>query len=284
MSPRPVPQSTASRAIAEPAALYFGDVMHARLKPFGHRFRYRVMSLLIDLDRLDEADHLSSLFGVNRPALCSFHERDHGQRDGSSLRAFAERVAAAHGIDLAGGTISLLCYPRLFGYAFNPLSVYFCRDASGDLALIIYEVRNTFDEMHHYVLPVATAERRSCLIRQQQDKLFYVSPFIGEAMRYHFRIVPPAETVKIRILETDAQGPLLAATFSGKRRALTGSTLLYAALPLPLVALKIISAIHWQALRLWIKGAKLAPRPQLGSNSTGSRPEGTKSGLSAVPN
>src|SRR5882724_11423333 len=141
-----------------PAALYFGDVMHARLKPFGHRFSYRVMSLLIDLDRLGEADRLSKLFGVNRRALYSLQEKDHGTRDGSPLRAFAARTAAARGIDLCGGSVSLLCYPRLFGHAFNPLSVYFCKNAGGELVLMIYEVRNTFGEMHHYVLPVDERE------------------------------------------------------------------------------------------------------------------------------
>ena len=101
------------------AALYVGEVMHARLKPVGHRFSYRVMSLLIDLDRLDAADRLSPLFGVNRAALYSFREADHGDRDGSPLRGYVERCAAGHGIDLAGGRVVLLCYPRLLGYTFN---------------------------------------------------------------------------------------------------------------------------------------------------------------------
>src|SRR6478672_7758814 len=114
-----------------PAALYLGEVMHARLKPMGHRFSYRVMSLLIDLDRLAEADRLSPLFAVNRAALYSFHEADHGERDGSSLRAYAQRCGASRGIDLSGGRVTLLCYPRLFGYTFNPLSVYFCHHADG---------------------------------------------------------------------------------------------------------------------------------------------------------
>jgi hypothetical protein len=131
---------------SDSASLYFGDVMHARLKPMGHRFSYRVMSLLIDLDRLGEADRQTSLFGVNRAALYSFHETDHGARDGSSLRAYAERCAAAHGIDLSGGRVELLCYPRLLGCGFCPLSVYFCYRASGELALVIYEVRNTFGD------------------------------------------------------------------------------------------------------------------------------------------
>jgi uncharacterized protein len=242
------------------AALYFGDVMHARLKPMGHRFNYRVMSLLIDLDRLDEADRLSPLFGVNRPALCGFHEADHGDRDGTSLRAYAQRCAAQHDVDLAGGRVLLLCYPRLFGYTFNPLSVYFCHGADGRLALVIYEVRNTFGDIHAYVLPVQPHEMTAAGLRQQQDKLFYVSPFIEMAMRYHFRILPPGDSVKLRILETDRDGPLLAATFSGTRQALTTSALFRSLCSLPLVSFKIVAAIHWQALRLWLKGARLVRR------------------------
>ncbi len=243
------------------AALYFGEVMHARLKPMGHRFNYRVMSLLIDLDRLDEADRQTPLFGVNRASLYSFYEADHGKRDGSPLRAHAQGCAAPHGIDLAGGKVLLLCYPRLLGFTFNPLSVYFCHLANGELALIIYEVRNTFGDIHSYALPVKPGEASPAGIRQQQDKQFYVSPFVEMAMRYHFRVLPPSDTVRLRILETDREGPLLAATFSGCRRALTSGALLRSFVALPLVTLKIVAAIHWEALRLWLKGARLVPRP-----------------------
>ena len=242
------------------AALYLGDVMHARLKPIGHRFSYRVMSILIDLDRLEAADRQSLLFGVNRSALYSFRESDHGDRDGSSLRAFAQRCAAERGIDLSGGQVLLLCYPRLLGYTFNPLSVFFCYSATGELALVIYEVRNTFDEIHHYVLPVKPGQISAAGVRQSQDKLFYVSPFIEMAMRYHFRVLPPRDCVKLRIIETDRDGPLLAATFNGDRRALNTTELLRAFFALPLVTLKIMAAIHWEALRLWVKGARLVPR------------------------
>jgi uncharacterized protein len=251
------------------AALYFGDVMHARLKPMGHRFNYRVMSLLIDLDRLDEAGRQSSLFAVNRPALYSFNERDHGNRDGSSLRDYAQRCAAQRGIDLTGGRVLLLCYPRLFGYTFNPLSAYFCYRASGELALIIYEVRNTFGDIHAYVLPVQPGEISAAGVRQQQDKLFYVSPFVEMAMRYYFRVSPPGESVKLRILETDNEGPLLSATFSGRRRALTTTALLRSFFALPLVTFKIVAAIHWEALRLWLKGARLVPRANAARTKTG---------------
>jgi hypothetical protein len=245
----------------EAAALYFGEVMHARLKPIGHRFSYRVMSLLVDLDRLDDADRLSPLFAVNRAALYSFHESDHGKRDGSSLRAYAHARAAEHGVDLTGGRTLLLCYPRLLGYTFNPLSVYFCYREDGDLALLVYEVRNTFGEIHAYVLPVCPGEVSTAGVRQEQDKLFHVSPFVAMTMRYRFRISPPGDDVKLRILATDREGPLLAATFIGRHRALTTGALLRAFVALPLVTAKIIAAIHWEALRLWLKGARLVARP-----------------------
>jgi uncharacterized protein len=252
---------------SDAAALYVGEVMHARLKPVCHRFSYRVMSLLIDLDRLADADRQSPLFGVNRAALYSFHEADHGERDGSSLRAYAQRCAAERGIDLTGGRVLLLCYPRLLGYTFNPLSVYFCCHADGELALLIYEVRNTFGDIHPYVLPVTSGEISDAGVRQQQDKLFYVSPFIEMAMRYHFRVLPPGERVQLRILETGREGPLLAATFNGSRRGLNTRELLCAFFALPLVTLKIMAAIHWEALRLWLKGARLVPRKDAALNT-----------------
>src|ERR1700712_2614583 len=242
------------------ASLYVGEVMHARLKPIGHRFSDRVMSLLIDVDRLAAADRQSPLFGINRAALYSFREADHGDRDGSSLRAWAQRCAAERGIDLGGGRVLLLCYPRLLGYTFNPLSVYFCYRADGELALMIYEVRNTFGDIHSYALPVQPNQRSAAGVRQQHEKLFYVSPFIEMAMRYHFRVSPPDQRVKLRILETDGDGPLLAATFNGRRRALNTAQLLRAFVALPLVTFKIMAAIHWEALRLWLKGARLVSR------------------------
>ena len=239
---------------------------------------------MIDLDRLADADRQSPLFGVNRAALYSFHEADHGKRDGSSLRAYAQRCAAERGIDLTGGRVLLLCYPRLLGYTFNPLSVYFCYRADGELALLIYEVRNTFGDIHPYVLPVTSGEISDAGVRQQQDKLFYVSPFIEMAMRYHFRVLPPGERVQLRILETDREGPLLAATFNGRRRTLNTKELLRAFFALPLVTMKIMAAIHWEALRLWLKGARLVPRNDAARNTglaTGKGNDYTSPALSA---
>lgn len=176
------------------------------------------------------------------------------------MRAYAQHCAAGHGIDLTGGRVLLLCYPRLLGYTFNPLSVYFCYRADGELALLIYEVRNTFGDIHPYVLPVTSSDISDAGVRQQQDKLFFVSPFIEMAMRYHFRVRPPGERVQLRILETDREGPVLAATFSGRGCTLDTKELLRAFFGLPLVTMKIMAAIHWEALRLWLKGARPVPR------------------------
>ena len=280
----PSTRSGMREGTADAAALYVGEVMHARLKPMGHRFSYRVMSLLIDLDRLAAADRQSRLFGVNRAALYSFHEADHGARDGSSLRDHAQRSAAARGIDLTGGRVLLLCYPRLLGYTFNPLSVYFCYRADGQLALLIYEVRNNLGDIHPYVLPVTSGEISDAGLRQQQDKLFYVSPFIEMAMRYHFRVRPPGERVQLRILETGREGPVLAATFNGRYRPLTTKELLRVFLAMPLVTMKIMAAIHWEALRLWLKGARLVPPKDAARNTglaTGKSNDYTSPALSA---
>jgi DUF1365 family protein len=259
-------------AFAPPEAavsLYPGVVMHARFKPKTHRFTYRVFTLLVDLDRLDEADRQSRLFSINRFNLLAFHEADHGglaALDARSLReaslsAHVRGLAAQAGVDLSGGRILLNAYPRVLGFVFNPLSVYYCYDAAGRLALLVYEVRNTFGEMHSYVAPVKADELTEAGLRQSRDKLFYVSPFIEMAQRYHFRIRPPGETLNVRILETDAQGPLLAATFAGRREPLNSAKVLKCCLALPFMTLKVVAGIHWEALKLWLKGVGLVSRP-----------------------
>jgi DUF1365 family protein len=254
-------QTAGFPAPAAAASLYRGEVMHARMKPVPHRFTYRVFNLLIDLGRLDEAARSSRLFSVNRRNLLSFHEIDHGARDGSSLLAHAVRLLAEAGVDVSGGRVLLLCYPRLLGLVFNPLSVYYAYRADGTLAGVIYEVRNTFGEHHSYVAPVEPGDLSAAGLRQERAKLFYVSPFNDLAMRYLFRLRPPTDTVSVRILETDAEGPLLAATFKGERKPLTTRALLAALGSVPLLTATVVAGIHWEALKLWLKGLRLVPRP-----------------------
>lgn len=243
------------------AVLYRGEVMHQRLKPFGHRFAYSVFSLLVDLDRLDEAGRMSAFLSVNKPNLVSFRDRDHGELPGETARAYADRLLAEAGLERPAARVLLLCYPRILGYVFNPLSVYFAYDAGGKLVALIYGVRNTFGQRHSYVALVEPADRSEAGIRQTRRKLFHVSPFVGMDARYHFRILPPGRSVRVRIHETEGGEPLLAATFAGTARPLDSSMLAGCLLQFPLLTWKIVAGIHWEALKLWLKGARFKSSP-----------------------
>lgn len=227
------------------SAIYVGEVVHQRHRPKRHRLRYRVFSILIDLDELPLLDRLKH-FGHDRKALFAFNSADHGH--GQGLREWASSQLREAGLP-APAKIRLLCYPRILGYVFNPLSVWFCDDASGVPIATIYEVHNTHGERHTYVLPVGA--------EQAADKAFYVSPFIGLDCRYEFKIVPPTDRVRIAINETEAGEPLLYAAFSGTRREFTDANLMKLFFSHPLMTLKVTAGIHWEALRLLAKGIRV---------------------------
>jgi DUF1365 family protein len=241
------------------ACLYAGTVMHQRLRPFRHRFAYRVFSLCVDLDRLPDAAALSPFFSAGRFNLLSFHEDDHLPGEARSLAERARHLLAAHGIDAGRGQIRLLCYPRVLGYAFNPLSVYFASDEAGVMVGVIYEVRNTFGERHTYVLPVAAGAQNRA-IEQRAVKSFFVSPFLPMDLAYRFRLKPPGERVGVSILETGPEGPVMTAAFAGRRVGLSTMNILFLCARVPLMTLKVWAAIRWQALRILAKGARLQRR------------------------
>lgn len=251
-----------NRAAMAAGALYDGRVMHRRLIPFGHRFSYRVVSLWLDIDRIAEATAACRLLGHRRFAPFGFDERDHGPRDGSPLRPWVERQLAARGIDLAGGEIRLLCFPRVLGYVFNPLSIFFCWHADGRLVALIHQVHNTFDQQHCYVLPVDPRRPSGAPVLQQCEKQLYVSPFIGPDATYRFRIKEPDERLSVLIRQSVPEGELLLATLTGDRRPLTDWQLARAFFAHPLMSFKVIGAIHWEALKLWRKGATFHRRPR----------------------
>ncbi|WP_275782463.1 DUF1365 domain-containing protein [Pararhizobium gei] len=246
---------------ADAAAIYAGKVMHQRMKPVGHRFSYEVFSLLIDLDRLADADSQSRLFSVNRRNLLSFYEADHTGAVNVSLRGYANELLEGAGLATTASRILLVCYPRILGFVFNPLAVYYAYDDRGQLLALIYEVRNTFGERHTYVCPIEDGELSDAGVRQDCDKVFHVSPFIPMAMRYNFRMLPPGEDIRWRILETDAEGPLLAAVFSGRKLPLTTAGILRLVARIPHLTIKILAGIHWEALKLWLKGVRFIARP-----------------------
>lgn len=238
------------------SALYTGWVMHRRRKPTHHRFKYGVFSLLLDLDEIPQLARRLRLFNWNGPGLFSFHDRDHG--DGRPLGAWLDAVLAEAGIR-ADGRRQVLCYPRILGYVFNPLSVWFCHDRAGVLQGIVYEVHNTYGERHAYALPCPDG----AMARQACDKAFYVSPFLSGDCRYRFRIVPPCARVSVAIEETEHGMPVLSASFRGIRRPLSDRTLLGVFFRYPLMTLKVIVAIHYEAARLILKGVQRHPHSPL---------------------
>jgi uncharacterized protein len=245
--------------------LYVGEVMHHRLRPFRHRFVYRVFTLLLDIDRLEETAADLRLLAIDRAGLLAFYRKDHGARDGGGLRPWVEAILRAGGIEPPGGPILLLAMPRVLGYVFNPLSIYFCYRPDGRLAALVHEVKNTFGGQHPYALSVDPGSDPA-QIRQSCDKGFYVSPFIPMRAGYRFRLRAPDERLMVAIQETTDEGPLLVATLTGERRPLGDRALAGAVLRLPLMTFKVLAAIHLQALKLWWKGARYHPKPHAGTS------------------
>lgn len=231
-------------------AVYVGDVVHKRARPKRHSLRYRVFSMLVDLDQLESLDEKLRFFSLNRFNLVSLVTRDFGARDGSSIATFMRAKAAGAGVhDIA--RIRMLAYPRLLGFAFNPITVYYCEDAQGVVRFMAYEVSNTFGEHHFYQAGVTPQDGE---IRHEASKALYVSPFNTMEGTYRFAVRPPAETVFMGITLSDAEGGLLTAWFEGERRPLSDATLLKLLLAYPFMTAKVVAGIHWEALLLWLKG------------------------------
>jgi DUF1365 family protein len=239
------------------SALYEGVVAHVRHRPRRHRLRYRVMQGLFELDELPDLSRRLRLFGHNRPAAVSFHDRDHGDGSGD-LRGWVQAELRGAGITGPWGAVRVLCMPRILGYVFNPLSVYFCHDLQGRLAALLYEVNNTFGGRHAYVMAAPSAGP----VRQSCAKAFHVSPFLQMGLTYAFHVSPPAAAVGIRISAADETGTVLDASFAGHRRALTDRALARALVAYPAMTLKVILGIHWEALKLWLGGVAFAPAPE----------------------
>lgn len=236
-------------------ALYVGETTHHRLEPRPHRFRYAIFQVLVDVD--DPSRGLPRLMRLGRWGLFSFTPADHGDRSGAPLRPWVEARLRGAGIAASAARISLLSFPRILGFVFNPLSLFFVSDAAGQLEAIVYEVNNTFGQTHAYVAPASGTGRQ----RQSAAKRFYVSPFYRVEGEYQFTVSPPDEAFHLTIVKAVAGRADFTATQSAKRAALTNKALLKLFFAMPLMTLKVVAAIHWEALRLWIKGAPFGARP-----------------------
>ena len=247
------------------SALYHGDVMHHRYFPKNHRFVYRLTSWMIDIDELPKLHQQLHGFGYNRPSLFSFYDRDYGFADGRSSRDFINDLMLQHNLPIPH-KVTLLCQVRAFGYLFNPLVVWFCYNKQGNLIATLYEVRNTFKQRHHYLVPVTSSGNKHQ--SHLAEKCFYVSPFMPMDCTYRFRFKAPDEQLHLAILQHHNQQRIMTATWRGVRERLTQKTLLMQVIRNPVSTVKIIVAIHWEALRLWAKGLSLITRPPPPKEST----------------
>ena len=231
------------------SCIYNGVVTHTRFKPVKHFLKYKTFSFYIDLDELKKLDNNNPIFSYNRFNIFSFYDKDHGDRDGKPLKVWVLDNLKKFNINENINKIKLLCYPRIFGYVFNPLSVFYCYE-DNSLKAIFYEVKNTFNEQHTYIFKVKDNK-----IEQKCKKKFYVSPFMNMDTYYNFRLLNPNEKLSVSIKQTDKEDTVLTAVQTGKRKEFNFKQLIINFFRYPLMSIKIISAIHFEALLLWKKGA-----------------------------
>ena len=233
--------------------IYSGNVVHKRFKPKIHFFKYKVFSLLIDLSELELLDKNLKIFSHNKFNIVSFYDRDHGARDGSSIKEWVIDNLKKNNIDNENIQIKLLCYPRIFGYVFNPLSVFYIYDNNSNLISVMYEVKNTFGEQHTYIFKTDIDQN---LIQHMCKKKFHVSPFIEMDCIYFFRLLKPGKKISVIIDQNDKEGKILYASQDGVRSEMTNANFIKSYLKHPLMTFKIILAIHFEAFKLWSKGIK----------------------------
>ena len=239
--------------------LYVGEVTHRRVRPFHHRLRYRVYMLLLDLDAAEAKLSGLKWLRPGRWGLMRWNASDYGRKgDPRPPRDQIEEQLSGGGITLDGGPIRLLTMPRILGYGFNPLSVYFCYRPDGELAALVYEVSNTFGERHSYLIARPEGDARDR--RQTAPKRFFVSPFMDMGMTYDFIVRPPGQDLSVTVNVRRGDAPILTATFAGQHRPLDDASLARAFWSHPLLTWKVIAAIHWEAIKLMLKGARYRVR------------------------
>ena len=232
------------------SCIYNGEVTHTRFKPVKHFLKYKTFSILVDLDEINQLDKSIGIFSHNKFNIFSFYDKDHGDRDGGNLKEWVILNMKKFNIKENITNVKILCYPRIFGYVFNPLSIFYCYEKD-KLIAIFYEVKNTFNEQHTYIFKIKNGEE----IVQKCKKKFYVSPFMDMETYYNFKLKNPNDKLSVFIKQTDAEGTILTATQTGEKKEFNFKQLAINFLKYPLMTIKIIGSIHYEALLLWKKGA-----------------------------
>ena len=232
------------------SCLYECSVMHRRLLPKRHEFVYKIFLFFLDLDELEPLEKKIPVFGVNQANLYSLRNEDYFQFHSGSIRDNLLTFLKSEGFENVPGRVRLLTLPRLLGYTFNPISIFFCFDGSGRPLVSVIQVGNTFGELKPYVVPLDPATGR---FQARLPKLFYVSPFAELDLAFDFRFDEPGDRLRVLIDDYAGEEKSLITTLTGARMDLTLGNLLFLTLKYPLVTLKVITLIHWEALRLWWK-------------------------------
>jgi DUF1365 family protein len=243
-----------------PPQILFGRVFHCRRRPVRHAFAYPVFFLRIPLSSFAGAG--CGIFSVDRANLLSLHARDHGPRDGSPLEPWVRARLAQAGVGAADGEILLQAFPRVLGFVFNPISIFYCHDRHGALRAVLCEVSNTFGERHNYLL--AHRDGRPIAGRDwlRADKVFHVSPFCEVDGFYRFRFAGDGSRQFAQIDYHDGGGKLLVTAIDGEAQPIAARSLARALVGYPLMTLGVVARIHWQAFRLWLKRVPFFSKPE----------------------
>src|SRR3990172_8508467 len=257
------------------SALYSGMLRHRRFRPTWHEFSYPVVIAFLDIDRIPELMRVSPLASYNRWNWASYSENDHFGNPSLPLRQRLEVDAAAHGVALPGGPIYLLTHLRYLGYCFNPVSFYYCYDSQGRLAMMMAEVSNTFGDSQNYWLWEENERATANAKRYQCPKVLHVSPFMKMELDYTFVFTPPSDSLVAHMNTSDGGDTFFDATLSLKREPWTAAALHRALIRFPWITLKVITAIHLEALKLYFKKLRFYPSPAHGYRRPIPAPRGT---------
>lgn len=248
------------------SALYVGTLRHRRFRPYVHDFQYRLFMPLLDLDEIPELMRRSRWSSHNRFNWAAFYDRDHFGDPQLSLRERVEQSAIANSVELAPGKIFLLTHLRYLGYVFNPISMFYCCDGSGQVACVLAEVNNTFGQSRNYWLTRQNRMQDGGILRYRSKKTLHVSPFMPMDLDYTFVIEPPGDRLFFHMTTQDGEShsgaPLFDATLKLERREWTASALRALLSQHPWITAKVIAGIHWQALRLYLKGNPVYTHPE----------------------
>ena len=242
-------------------AIYRGTLRHRRFRPVRHEFTYSLFLAFLDIDRIEETMGRSWASGYNRFRWASFDERDHLAGSGTTLRERLARSARAEGIEPPAGPVFLLTHLRYLGYCFNPISIYYSYGQDGGIHQLMAEVSNTFGESRNYWLTDANRRASENAMRFVCPKAMHVSPFMPMDLDYEFVLTEPGEKLVAHMNTLDGGAPLFDATLTLERREWTSRELTRALAAQPWMTAKVIGAIHWEALRLWAKGAPVFQHP-----------------------